>query len=305
MAFPTTSILDDFTGATEAPILANWTTPLTSGTGRSRRFNGTIQGMNDTAYHNAYYDLATYGPDCEAYAQVATKPPTADDYVSLWARVTDQGGAVVDGYELAVFTKAGTDTWQLYEVSNGTYNTMGAAFTTEIAVGDWIGLECIGDQISCYHKPSAGSWTLVGTRTDSTHSGAGYIGIEGRESTVGDSAMDNFGGGTVITGRTYKRLVGPVQLTGSAADLYTCPASTVTRILHIHASNPSASPVDINLSIGADAAATRIFDDYAVPADGVVRESYPYELAAGEKIQGWAASAGTVVLSITGIEHPA
>lgn len=108
-----------------------------------------------------------------------------------------------------------------------------------------------------------------------------------------------------LSDRVYKRLYGPAQLAASAADLYTCPASTVARVLNIHASNPSGSPVDINLSIGADATGTRIFDDYAVPADGIVRESYPYELAAGEKIQGWADSAGTVVLSITGYEEPA
>lgn len=119
------------------------------------------------------------------------------------------------------------------------------------------------------------------------------------------STDDWIGPSVTPSGRVYKRLTGPAQLTGSAADLYTCPASTVTRILHIHASNPSGSPVDINLSIGADAAATRIFEDAPVPADDVLHESYPYELAAGEKIQGWADSADTVVLTITGYEDPA
>lgn len=103
----------------------------------------------------------------------------------------------------------------------------------------------------------------------------------------------------------FKRFYGPAQLSDSAADLYTVPAATVARVMGIHASNPSGSPVDLTLSIGADGTATRIYDGYSLGADKTLDDHSPYELAAGEKIQGFASSAATVNLTITGWEKPA
>lgn len=111
--------------------------------------------------------------------------------------------------------------------------------------------------------------------------------------------------GAYISRRDYKRLSGPAQLSGSAADLYTCPPGVRTRVLGIHASNPTGGSVDLNLSIGADGAGTRVYDGYAIAGDSYTQNFDPYDLAAGEKIQGWASSAGAVVLTISGWEQPA
>ncbi len=96
------------------------------------------------------------------------------------------------------------------------------------------------------------------------------------------------------------RFTGPAQLTGSPVTLYTCPTSRVARTLHIHASNPSSSAVDVTISIGADAADTRVYGGFSVPADSVIRRYDQYDLAAGETIQAWASSAAAIVLTITG-----
>ena len=64
--------------------------------------------------------------------------------------------------------------------------------------------------------------------------------------------------------RTPKRLVGPVALT--VATLYTVPASTKTIIRHIHLQNPSGGALTVTLSIGADAAGTRLLAAYSIPA---------------------------------------
>ncbi|TFH66234.1 MAG: hypothetical protein E4G90_04610 [Gemmatimonadales bacterium] len=107
----------------------------------------------------------------------------------------------------------------------------------------------------------------------------------------------------VAEGRIYKRFYGPAQLTGSAADLYTVPAGKRIRVLDTHVSNPSASAVDLTLSIGTDAAGTRVYDGLSIAADSRKDDFTPYELAAGEKIQGWASSAATLNLTITGYEE--
>jgi hypothetical protein len=66
--------------------------------------------------------------------------------------------------------------------------------------------------------------------------------------------------------RTPKRLYGPAQVATGPATVYTVPALTKTIIRQLHISNPSASAVTITLSIGADAAATRLFSTFSIPA---------------------------------------
>lgn len=221
---------------------------------------------------------------------------------SNWQHV-DHGATVAETAALS-----GASVWI------GSYNGSSEYWDGKVAcIGVWAGtelsdgqLEGMTDDIASWEALTpTGLWLLdqasAATAVTDRVGAGDQTAITGT-TAVAEATLAFDVGGEVA--RAYKRLTGPAQLTGSAADLYTCPASTVARILHIHASNPSGSPVDINLSIGADAAATRVFDDRAVPADGVLKESYPYELAAGEKIQGWADSAGTVVLTITGYEDP-
>lgn len=66
--------------------------------------------------------------------------------------------------------------------------------------------------------------------------------------------------------RTAKRLYGPAQIATGPATVYTVPASTKAIVRQVHLSNPSASPVTITLSIGADAAGTRLLQTYSIPA---------------------------------------
>tara|TARA_R110000868_G_scaffold68109_1_gene201472 strand:+ start:322 stop:666 length:345 start_codon:yes stop_codon:yes gene_type:complete len=66
--------------------------------------------------------------------------------------------------------------------------------------------------------------------------------------------------------RTAKRLYGPAQIATGPATVYTVPALTKTIIRQIHVSNPSGSAVTLTLSIGADAAGTRLFSTFSIPA---------------------------------------
>lgn len=66
--------------------------------------------------------------------------------------------------------------------------------------------------------------------------------------------------------RIPKRLYGPIAVATGPATVYTVPALTKTIIRQIHVSNPSASPVTLTLSIGADAAGTRLMSAFSIPA---------------------------------------
>ncbi len=101
---------------------------------------------------------------------------------------------------------------------------------------------------------------------------------------------------------TWKRLYGPAQLTGSTATKYTVPSLTKTRIRHIHVSNPSGAAVNLTISIGADAAGTRIFDAFPIAANDVLDDFGVYVMDAAEILAAFASTASTLVITIDGEE---
>lgn len=108
--------------------------------------------------------------------------------------------------------------------------------------------------------------------------------------------------------RTPTRLAGPAQIATGPATLYTVPALTKTIVRHLHLQNPSGSPVTFTLSIGADAAALRLWDTYSIPAAAAgvsdsVREIFVYMiLDAAEIIQVAAGTNNILVLTMFGDE---
>ncbi len=102
--------------------------------------------------------------------------------------------------------------------------------------------------------------------------------------------------------RVATRLSGPAQVSNAAATKYTVPALTKTIVRHIHIQNPSGSAVTFTMSIGADAAATRIFDAYTIGANSVLDHFCYYVLATTEIIQALAGTNNILTLTIDGDE---
>lgn len=101
---------------------------------------------------------------------------------------------------------------------------------------------------------------------------------------------------------TAKRLYGPAQLTASAATLYTVPAATTAILRYVRIANTTGSDRTVTLSVGADAAATRIFAGQTVPANGALDWSGFIPLAAAEVIQGLASAAAALTVILAGVE---
>ena len=108
--------------------------------------------------------------------------------------------------------------------------------------------------------------------------------------------------------RIPKRLYGPALIATGPTTVYTVPALTKTVVRHIHISNPSGSPVTFTLSVGADAAGTRLWQTYSIPAaaTGVsdsVRDIFVYLVVdAAEIITLSAGTNNILVITITGDE---
>lgn len=102
--------------------------------------------------------------------------------------------------------------------------------------------------------------------------------------------------------RIPTRLAGPAQVSNAAATKYTVPAVTKTIIRHVHVQNPSGAAVTFTMSIGADAAATRIFDAYSIAAGSVFDHFCYYVLSAAEIVQAFAGTNNILTLTIDGDE---
>jgi hypothetical protein len=103
--------------------------------------------------------------------------------------------------------------------------------------------------------------------------------------------------------RVPKRLAGPAQVSNAAATKYTVPASTKAVVRHIHVYNPGSGTVNFTLSIGADAAALRIFDALPVLEDVPLDHYCYYVLEAAEVVQALGSVNNQLVLTIDGDEH--
>lgn len=194
---PSTGILDPFTG-TENPLATNWTCPLWSGDANLKKASGVCNAEFTGASSSGYYDLAQFGPDCEAYCSVPTIG-TGGDILALYLRMSSVGTATPDGYAL-VGVFGATDQLVVMRIDNGAGTEVGAYEAQELAAGDSVGISVIGSTFKMWYKPAAGAWSQVGSdRSDSAYSNAGYIGLRMNQSTAAVWSTDNFGGGDILT----------------------------------------------------------------------------------------------------------
>lgn len=211
MAFPTTSVLDDFNHADEDPIVTNFTTPIVLGDGSLTTYQNRLGGRAA----EAYYDISQFGPDCEVYVQLSSVA-TLDGYpCHLYARLSGQGTASISAYVARLVRTAGVWQYGIWRKNAGVNDWlwMDVDLGYTVVDGDSFGLSCEGDIISFYYKPVAGSWILIKAYDDSADgekiTTAGYIGVG---FGLGDIYGDNFGGGT-ISGVTLDSMLPDADIT--------------------------------------------------------------------------------------------
>jgi hypothetical protein len=187
LAFPTTSVIENFTGSNgTAPPNANWTALYNNIQIQSNQGTGT--GTSNIAA----WDTSTFGPDCEAYVTITT----INGSYYLYVRGTTLSVATVDGYLLLV----NGSSWDIQEVLNAVGTSLSTG-TQAVANGEGVGLEAIGTALKAYHYTS-GAWnqTPIVSTSDGTYADAGYIMLGCGNTTI---RMDDFGGGTVVAPKSY------------------------------------------------------------------------------------------------------
>jgi len=184
--FPTTSVLDNFNRANGAGLGANWGTDP-EGFGYGTFDINSNQAKPNGAFPANYWSAQSFNADCEVYATIAALPPSGA--MRLIARQTTPGvSATEDNYELEVGTSGGNS--YISRTVNGSRTTIKTTGVT-FAVGDQMGLRCVGDQIIAFKNG-----VEIDRVTDATNTAGGYIGMVGQN----DSAIlfDDFGGGNYV-----------------------------------------------------------------------------------------------------------
>lgn len=185
-----TSILDDFNRTNSNALGANWTEGLGWGNSTDLRINSNQLDNDVTNTSDAYWNVSSPGPDVEVYATIATLPGNGQ-WVDLVARATT--GASGDGYMVEIYNNGGTYEIYLIRVDNTSGTILGSVVSTGFSAGDGLGMRIVGNTLTAWRRQS-GVWSTVGTsRTDSTYTAAGRLGVVISGATAD---IDDFGGGT-------------------------------------------------------------------------------------------------------------
>lgn len=189
MPFPSTPMLDRFTGADETPITTNWTTPLVTGDNSNRRLSNAFQGAAAGGFAGSWYDLVQFDADQEAYATISVLGTA----VSPWARLQNPGTATPSGYLARWFSG---NTVELRKVVAGAVSTIASGSGVIFSSGDGLGIRCVGTAIELWVRQS-GVWSKKLETADGSIPNGGYIGMELNGATA---VIDDFGGGIVNYG---------------------------------------------------------------------------------------------------------
>jgi hypothetical protein len=201
MAFPTTSILDSFTGT--GALGANWSNLDAYNFPFNRSGDAALVYQADSGEGGSYYNVQ-FGADQEVYATIAALPEDAGNSLGLEVRLANPTSER-DGYHLD--WAYSYDTFALYKVVNRVYTMMGASVDRTMTVGYEFGILVTGSStttVKAYTDEGSG-WVERLSRDDSSSpiTGDGYIAMHDWTFAVYDTGkLDDFGGGAISSGIT-------------------------------------------------------------------------------------------------------
>jgi hypothetical protein len=199
-SFPLTGILDDFNRGNEGPPPStNWDIVQHGHAVLSQQCIGV-----DDADDNLSAWKTAYNTPIEAYLTIRSGPN--ESVFSFYMLHNYDAVANEDGYECWFDTRTGYDKLHICRVDNQVEAQLGDLIDiSDIAINDSIGMSVQDGVIRAWWKPSGGSWTLLGERSDSTYDGPFYIIPE----TWALGIFDNLGGGTVGASTSISPSVSP------------------------------------------------------------------------------------------------
>lgn len=196
MAFPTTSVLDDFNRADEDPLSQGgaWTSIAEVGGMEIISLQASPTLNFAGSYRGSYADVEVFVTLSTFVAAIAE--------TSITTRYQDAGGAspIRDSRRRGYQFTANETAYSFTRMDDGATGSALIASTAwpggNIADGDAIGLSSIGSAHVLYLSRGGGAYTQINTATDGTYTNAGAIMFQG--SAQFDARYDNFGGGVAV-----------------------------------------------------------------------------------------------------------
>jgi len=205
MGFPSTAVLTTFAGGDENPLSegGNWPANVdTDNDGDLQLISNQAAAATDAG--SSMYWNATFGPDTEAHCNFTASNDSQSARVYL--RLADAGTTTPDGYMALFFYNAALKLLQFWRLDNGTLTQLGSNATISLTLGDQIGARIIGSTFEAFRNG-----TSLATRTDTTYTAAGPIGLGANHTSV---TMDSFGGGTALQGSLHSSRLAGGKLVG-------------------------------------------------------------------------------------------
>lgn len=202
MSFPTTGILDSFNRANENPLSdgGKWTQFLTNpmqivsdqcvGTAASGAYNGA--SWNNSSFTNG-----------EVYVTFPTPALVTGDQAFLYVNFnfSSGNGYVLDYYE----NTTGGDNISVNISTGFSLSSLINGVNRNISTGDSLGLSAVSGVVTMWYKASGGSWTSLGSKSDSTYT-SGEVGFACEYSAT-SMAFTNFGGGSSVLSSRISQLM--------------------------------------------------------------------------------------------------
>jgi Fibronectin type III domain len=179
--------LDTFNRANENPLSPGlWGDGIAGNSERSLQVVSNQCASDRNSWATAWW-RTQLGANSEAYATVSTLPGNGNG-IRLYTRLQSPGSSGADGYVLVYNQLSGTDQVLLYRMTNGALTQLASA-NWEVAAGNRLLLRASGTALESWIRVGA-TWTRLSRVTDSTYTGAGYVGVGIRGKT---GRLDDFG----------------------------------------------------------------------------------------------------------------
>jgi hypothetical protein len=193
MAFGDTGIIDNFNRTNEGPPLSSSWSEHADYSAGWKVVSNRAEVESGGVWCGNYYNVSTYGPDCEVYATLAVTGSNIAQGVCL--RLQSPGSVNHDGYYFE------SDRWsgvcKYFRIDDSSNTQLGSNVSVSLSSGDKIGGDVNGSTLILY-TDTGGGWTARGSRTDSTYSSAGYVALQCYDGNGGVIAtFDDFGGGNL------------------------------------------------------------------------------------------------------------
>ena len=146
----------------------------------------------------AYWNAQSFGRGEVAGLTVSALPAFGGSTVSLLLRGVRVGGPSFGGYECRwTYRAAAPDVYEIVRVKNGVAKRLTATGAHEMAPGEHLGCEAIGNTvIAAYSNSSGRGWKVAVRATDKTYRAGGRIGVRMTGPSF-HARLDDFSGGTV------------------------------------------------------------------------------------------------------------